>query len=90
MGISLKFGSLDKMKIITSEPKDYLGRSGNGVFTYMGLKNIVRSKKKKSRHDIDNVSMKKNLRIIHEFEMFPYKVYVRKRPDMNPLTVDFI
>ena len=42
LDISLKFGSLDKMKITSSEPKDYLGRSGNVLITYLGIKTIVR------------------------------------------------
>ena len=40
--ILLKFGSLDKMKIIPSDPKDYLGRSGKGFINSLGLKTIVR------------------------------------------------
>ena len=41
----MKFGSLDKMIITYSEPKDYLGRSGKGLITSLGLKTNVRSKK---------------------------------------------
>ena len=37
---SLKFVSLYKMKIISSEPKDYLGISGKGLITSMVLKTI--------------------------------------------------
>ena len=47
LGISLKLGILDKMKITSSEPKDYLGRSGKGLIAYLGINNIVRSKKKR-------------------------------------------
>ena len=43
LDISLKFGSLDKMKITSSEPKYYLGRSGKGLITSLGLNTIVRS-----------------------------------------------
>ena len=56
--ILLKFGSLDKMKITSLEPKDYLGRSGKWLINSMGLKTIVKSKKKKARYAIVNVSMK--------------------------------
>ena len=42
MDISLKFGSLDKMRIISSEQKDYLGRSGNGLITSLVIKTNVR------------------------------------------------
>ena len=37
LDISLKFGSLDKMKITSSEPKDYLGKSGKELITSLGL-----------------------------------------------------
>ena len=87
MDILLKFGSLDKMKIPSSEPKYYLGRLGKGLITSMGLKNIVRSKKNKnSRYCITNVSMNYLLKIIKEFENFPYKGYFRKRPKHEPTT----
>ena len=45
LDISLKFGSLEKMKITSSEPKYYLGISVKGLIIYLGLKTIVRSKK---------------------------------------------
>ena len=38
--ISLKFGSLNKMKLKSSETKYYLGISGKGLITSMGLKTI--------------------------------------------------
>ena len=79
--ISLKFFSLDKMKITSSEPKDYLGISGKGLITYMGLKTIVRSNKNKtSSYAITNVSLKGISKIIKEFEKFPFGGYVRNKP----------
>ena len=57
--ITLNFVSLEKMKITSLEPRDYLGRSGEGLITSMGLKNILRSNKnKKTRYAITKVSMK--------------------------------
>ena len=38
LDISLKFGSLDKMRITSSDPKDNLGRSGKGLINFLGLK----------------------------------------------------
>ena len=59
MDISLKFGSLGKMKITSSYPKDYLGIPGKGLITYLGIKTNIRPKKnKKARYTITNVSMK--------------------------------
>ena len=42
LDISLKFGDMCKMKIISSEPKYYLERSGMGLITSLGLKAIIR------------------------------------------------
>ena len=57
LDISLNFGSLDKMKITSSDLKDYLGRSGKGLITSLSLNTNVRSKKiKKSRNAITDIS----------------------------------
>ena len=49
LDIYFDFGSLDKMKITSSEPKDYLGIPEKGVINSMGIKTIRRSKKKKGK-----------------------------------------
>ena len=49
LNISLKFGSLEKMKITSPEPKYYLVRSGKGLIISMCLKTNVRSNKTKSQ-----------------------------------------
>ena len=85
LDISLKFGSMDKMKITSSYPEYYLGRSGKGLIAYLGLKTIGRSKKnKKARYDITNVSLKEISNIIKELEKLPYEGYVQKRPTHEP------
>ena len=85
LDILLKFGSMDKMEITNPDPKYYLGRSGKGLITYVGLKIIVMPKKnKKSSYAITNVSMKDLSKIIKEFEKFPYTYCVRKRPNHEP------
>ena len=59
LDISLEFGSLYKMGIISLETKDNLVKSGKGFITYLGLKAKSRPKKyKKSRYAIGNISMK--------------------------------
>ena len=68
LNISLKFRSLDKIIITSSEPKDKLGRSGEGLITSLYLKAIVRPNKyQKVRYAIVNVSMKDLSSIIREF-----------------------
>ena len=80
LDISLKFGSMYKMRITSSKPKYYLGRSRKGLITSMGLITNVRAKKKKARYNITNVSMKDLSNIIRDFEKFPFKGNVQKRP----------
>ena len=77
----MKFGSPEKMRITSSEPKGYLGISGKGLITPLGINTNVRSKRyKMASCVINNVSIKDLSKIIKEFEKLPYKGYVRKRP----------
>ena len=46
LDIYLQCGSMDKMKITSSEPKEYLGRSGKELITSLGLNTIIRPKEK--------------------------------------------
>ena len=65
LDILLKFISLDKILITSSNPKYHLGRLGEGLITSMGIKANERSKKyKKSRYAIGNISMKNLSKII--------------------------
>ena len=76
LDISLKFYSLDKTKITSSESKEKLERSGKGLITFLGFKAKVRPQKyKKSRYSIVNFSKKDLLKIIREFENLPYESY---------------
>ena len=50
LDISLKFGSMENMRIISSEPKDNLGISGKGLITSLGIKAKERQKKGKLCH----------------------------------------
>ena len=82
---SLKFYSLDKMKITSSDSKETLGRSGKGLINFLGFKAKVRSHKyKKARYAIRNVSMKDLSKIIREFEKLPYGIFDKKRPKHEP------
>ena len=44
LDISLKFGSLENIRITSLEPKDYLGISGKGLINSLGIKNNTKSK----------------------------------------------
>ena len=47
LNILLKFDSMNKLIITSSDSKDYLGRSGQGLITSLGLKDKARPKKYK-------------------------------------------
>ena len=90
LDISLKFGSMDKMRITFSEPKDNLGISGKELITSLGLKDKTSPKKyKKERYAIGNFSMKDLSKIIREFEKLSYKSYERRRPKHDPTGSNF-
>ena len=79
MDIFLKFGNLDKMKILSSEPKLYLGISGKGLITSMGLNIIIRPNKiKKAMFVITEFSLNYIFKIIKEVKDVPYEGYVTK------------
>ena len=82
--ILLKFGSLDKMKITSLEPKYHFGKSWKGLITSLGLKTNIRSKKKTEMYSINIISTKDLSNIIKDFEKFPYKGYMWKRPKNKP------
>ena len=83
--ISLKFDSLDKMRITSSESKIKLRRSVKGLITSLGINAKTRRKKyKKARYAIGNVCKKDLSKIIREFEKSPYESYEMKRPKHEP------
>ena len=85
LDISLKFDSLEKIKITSSESKEKLERSGKGLITSLGFKAKVRLQKyKKARYDIGNVSEKDLSKIIREFDKFKKLPYEKKRPKHEP------
>ena len=90
LDILLKVYSLEKMKITSSESKDNLGRSGEGLITYLVIKSKVgKHKYKKARYAIGNVSKKECSKIIRKFEKYLMKLMKRRGPNMSLLTVTF-
>ena len=77
LNISLKFDSLDNMRITSSESKVKLGRSGKGLIASLGLKAKTRPKiYKKARYTIVNFNKKDLSKIIREFEkVLPNDIY---------------
>ena len=89
--ISLKFDSLDNMKITSSESKRNLERPGKGLITSLGFKTKLRPQKyKKARYAFGNVSKKDLSNIIKEFEKFSNYFMRRRGSNMSLLTATFI
>ena len=85
LDILLKFGSIDKMRITSSDSKDNSGISVKGLITSLVIKVKTRPKTcKNSRYAIINFSMKDLSKVIREFENSHYKIYVRKSPKHEP------
>ena len=73
LDILLKYDSLDKMTITSSESKYSLVILGKGLITSLGLKTKVRPHNyKKASYAIKNVSKKDLSKIIREFEKLSY------------------
>ena len=91
LDILLKFCSMDNTKITYSEPKYYLGRSGKGLITSLGIKNNVRSKKKKIQGMPLIMSVQRIFQILSRSLKFSLlRVICRRGPNMKSLTVTFI
>ena len=69
LDILLKFVSLDKNRITSSEPKDNLVRSGKWLITSLGIKDKSRPKKyKKAIYSMKSFNMKDFSNIIMYFD----------------------
>ena len=89
LGISLKFGDLDKIKIKSSYPKYYLGRSGKGLIIYLGIKASRRSKllKKYQSLPLLNSVSRIFLRLLSNLRMCLMRVMWGRIPNTCLLTV---
>ena len=86
LDISLKFDSLENMKITSSESKEKWEMSGKGLITSLGFKAKVRTQKyKKAKYAIGNVSKKNLSKIISEFDKFEKLPYEKRRPKYEPI-----
>ena len=82
--ISLKFDSLDKMRIKYSGSKVKLGRPGKGFITYLSLG------AKKGQINLKRQGMKSEMSVRRTFQRFlgslkiPYESYEKNRPKHEP------
>ena len=91
LDISLKFDSLDKMKITSSDSKGKWQRSGKGLITSLGFKTKSRSPTyKNARYAIVNIFKKDLSKIVGEFEKFERLPSKKNRPKHEPTDRYFI
>ena len=82
---SLKFDSLNKMKITSSDSKEKLEISGKGLIYLSGFQGQSKATQiQKARYAIVNVIKKDLSKIIKEFKKLPYESYEKKRPKHEP------
>ena len=85
LDISLKFDSLEKMIITSSETKYNLVISEKGLNTSIGLKAKASPKKyKQAMYFIGNFSKNDPSKIIKEFDKLHYESYERRRSKHEP------
>ena len=88
LDISLKFYSLNKMRITSSESKVRLEISENGLITPLRFRAKIRPQKyKRARCAIVNFSKKDHSKIIREFEKFEKLRYEKKMPKHKPTDI---
>ena len=86
----MKFDSLDKIKITSSDSKDNLGRPGKGLITSMGIKAKVRPHKYKSQGMPSEISVRRTFQILlGSLKNYLMKVMRIIGPNMSLMTATF-
>ena len=90
LDILLKFDSLDKMRITSSESKAKLGRSGKGLITSLSLKAKTRTKNIKKQGIPLEMSLRRIFQILFgSLKNYLMKVRKRRGPNMSVLKGTF-
>ena len=88
MDISLKSGGLENMKTKYSDPKYYLGISGKGLISSMGIKAIRRSTNAKRKSlTFMKSALRIFLRLLSYLRMYLMRVMLGRGPNTCLLTV---
>ena len=90
LDISLKFDSLDKMKITSLESKGKLERLGKGLITSLGFNTKVRSHKKIQGMPSKMSVRRTFLRLLGSLRNLRNYLLRRRGPSMSLLTATFI
>ena len=89
LAISLELGFLEKSKVTSSGPRDYVERFGKGLTTSLNLSTRWRPKnKQKESTSTTDVDIQNFSEISEEFNDVPYPGYRRKKSKNQP-TEDF-
>ena len=90
LDISLKFDSLDKIKITSSESKGKQERSGMGLITSMGFKAKVRPQNTKRQGIPQEMSIRRTfLRLLGSLRHLRNYLMRKRGPNMSLLKVTF-
>ena len=63
---------MDKIKFTSLESKDYMGRQGKWLTTYLDLRTKISNKKEKARFSIDNINNQDFRKFLKKFNNSPY------------------
>ena len=84
LDISFDLDFLDKREVATSESRDYMGRSGNGLINYMALSIKIPKKKEKARVTINDITNHYFGNFLKEFKNSTYLGYKDKQVHNEP------
>ena len=88
LDISLKFDSMDNMRITSSESKENLGILGKGLITFMDIKAKVRPKKLKNQGMPLEMSVQRTFQILlGSLTSYLIRVMRGGGPNMSIMTV---
>ena len=84
MDIYYKLYCLDKREVTSSQSKDYMGRPGKGLTTFLDLSTKSSDKKKKARYAINKIDNQGSRNFIKKFKNSPYLGYKGKQVHNEP------
>ena len=77
--ISLKLKCLEKRKVTSSQPMDYMGITGKGMTKYLTLSTKSINKKQKEMDYITTITNQDLRKLLKKFKNLPYMGYKKKQ-----------
>ena len=82
--ISFNIYFMDKRKVDSSEPKDYMLRPSKGITTYLAISTKRSNRKQKARFTITAITRQYLSKLLKKFEKSPYLGYKSKQVHNEP------